>query len=68
MIKTQNDCCECAVPAYPCLGDSCPLRHQKHYNCDSCGDEVESYIGLTEWNCARTARWRDWRLWNEYTC
>lgn len=39
MIRTENDCCDCAVPAYPCLGDDCPLRHQKHYYCDSCGDE-----------------------------
>lgn len=40
MIRIENDFCECAVPAYPCLGDSCPLRHQKHYYCDDCGDEV----------------------------
>ena len=26
---------------------------------------LTSYIGLTEWNCARVVRWRDWRLWNE---
>lgn len=48
MIKIRNDCCGCAVPAYPCLGDSCPLRHQKHYYCDSCGDEVqELYYGIS---------------------
>lgn len=48
MIKTHNDCCGCAVPAYPCLGDSCPLRHQKHYYCDSCGDDVEElYYGVS---------------------
>lgn len=40
-ILISDDCCDCAVPAYPCLGDSCPLRHQKHYYCDSCGDEVD---------------------------
>lgn len=22
-------------------------------------------VRLTEWNCARVACWRDWRLWNE---
>ena len=48
MIRVENDCCGCAVPAYPCLGDSCPLRHQKHYYCDSCGDEVEElYYGIS---------------------
>lgn len=46
MIRTENDCCGCAVPAYPCLGDSCPLRHQKHYYCDSCGDEVDKLYRL----------------------
>lgn len=48
MIRVENDCCDCAVPAYPCLGDSCPLRHQKHYYCDSCGDEVDKlYYGIS---------------------
>lgn len=41
-VIEQNDCCDCAVPAYPCLGYSCPLRHAKHYYCDDCGDEVDT--------------------------
>lgn len=41
MIRIENDCCGCAVPAYPCLGGSCPLRHQKHYYCDNYHDEVD---------------------------
>lgn len=41
MIRVENDCCGCAVPAYPCLGDSCPLRHSRHLYCDKCGDEVD---------------------------
>lgn len=45
-IRYENDCCGCAVPAYPCLGDSCPLRHQKHYYCDNCHDEVDSLYRL----------------------
>lgn len=40
-IRYENDCCGCAVPAYPCLGNSCTLRHQKHYCRDNCHDEVE---------------------------
>ena len=43
MVKTENDCCNCAVPAYPCLGDSCPKRHSKHFYCDECGDETVLY-------------------------
>lgn len=46
MIKYQNDCCGCAVPAYPCLGDSCPLRHSRHLYCDKCGDDVEKLYYL----------------------
>lgn len=42
MVRIENDCGGCAVSAYPCLGDSCPLRHSKHYYCDDCGDEVET--------------------------
>lgn len=48
MIRIDNDCCGCAVPAYPCLGDSCPLRHQKHYYCDSCGDEVDKLYRIDD--------------------
>lgn len=46
MIRVENDCCDCAVPAYPCLGDSCPLRHQKHYYCDNCHEEVDRLYRL----------------------
>ena len=48
MIRIENDCCGCAVPAYPCLGDSCKLRNNPHYYCDQCGEEdtlYESYNG-----------------------
>ena len=40
MIKIQNDCCGCASGAYPCMGDSCPLRKVEHYYCDKCGHEI----------------------------
>ena len=43
MIKYENDCCGCAVPSYPCLGESCSRRHAPHYYCDNCGDETELY-------------------------
>ena len=42
MSKTYEDeCCDCAVPGYPCLGSSCPNRHVPHYFCDACEDEFE---------------------------
>jgi hypothetical protein len=41
MIRVSNDCCSCSSPGYPCIGVSCELRHNPHYFCDDCGDEVE---------------------------
>lgn len=42
MIKYENECCDCAVPAYPCVGDSCPYINVPHYYCDECGVEGDS--------------------------
>ena len=41
MRKLENECCGCAVPAYPCLGEGCPRRYVPHYYCDKCGGEFE---------------------------
>lgn len=43
MIKYEDECCGCSVPAYPCLGSSCPNRNVPHYYCDNCGEEVDEY-------------------------
>ena len=43
MRKYENECCDCAVPSYPCMGDSCPLRKVPHYYCDKCGEEDVLY-------------------------
>jgi hypothetical protein len=43
MVKYENECCSCAVPAYPCLGSDCPNRNVPHYYCDECGDETQLY-------------------------
>lgn len=40
MKRIENDCCDCAVPGYPCRGDLCPLRHAVHIYCDECGMEI----------------------------
>jgi hypothetical protein len=41
VVKYVDECCDCAVPAYPCLGSSCPNRNVKHLYCDGCKNEVE---------------------------
>lgn len=41
MVRLENDCCDCAVPAYPCMGNDCQLRHNPHYYCDKCGSETK---------------------------
>ena len=40
MTFYENQCCDCASPGYPCLGDRCGLRHVKVYICDHCKQEV----------------------------
>lgn len=41
MVRIENQCCDCAVPGYPCMGSSCPRRHVRIYECDDCGVELE---------------------------
>ena len=49
MKKIENDCRDCATPAYPCQGKFCPLRHVLHYYCDECEDEIDpSEVYLVE--------------------
>lgn len=40
MIEYKDECCGCAAPGYPCLGNSCSNRHVPHYYCDICGKEI----------------------------
>lgn len=42
MIKYENECCGCAVPAYPCMGSDCPNRNVPHFYCDECKNDVET--------------------------
>lgn len=35
----EDECCGCAVPSYPCMGDACPNRHVPYWKCDECGEE-----------------------------
>lgn len=43
MRKIENDCCDCAVPGYPCRGEHCSRRRVPHFYCDSCGEEALLY-------------------------
>jgi hypothetical protein len=53
MVTYENQCCGCAVPAYPCRGDSCDLRHVRVLTCDKCGAEVDKlYIYGSQELCA----------------
>lgn len=40
MIKYENHCCGCAVPAYPCIGNSCPNINVPAYYCDICNNDT----------------------------
>jgi hypothetical protein len=42
MRKIENHCCDCAVPAYPCIGHLCDLVNVEVFYCDECGDEIGS--------------------------
>lgn len=44
MVKYENHCCGCAVPAYPCEGASCSLRSVPVHYCDKCGEELTDDI------------------------
>ncbi len=41
MITYEDECCGCAVPAYPCMGSACPNRNVPHLYCDKRDKEVE---------------------------
>lgn len=41
MKRIEDHCCDCATPAYPCRGRSCPNRNVEVYYCDNCGEVIE---------------------------
>lgn len=44
MIIYENHCCDCAVPGYPCIGDSCPFVNVPVYYCDFCDDIYAEFV------------------------
>lgn len=43
MTRYENECCDCVVLAYPCMGNSCPNRNVPHFYCDECDRERKLY-------------------------
>ena len=44
MVKIENQCCDCAVPNYPCRGALCPLTRVEVHYCDHCDTEIDEDI------------------------
>lgn len=40
--RIENQCCDCAVPAYPCRGSLCPNRRVEVHYCDRCDPDCEN--------------------------
>ena len=49
MVVEENHCVDCATPAYPCRGSSCPNRRVEVHYCDKCGYQLER-ININEAN------------------
>ena len=47
MLVIEDRCCDCAAGGYPCLGNSCELRHVKVHYCDrcECGGDIYEFDG-----------------------
>ena len=48
MRYIENQCCGCATPGYPCIGEACSLRQSEVIICDYCGKEIE--INDLDWD------------------
>lgn len=44
MITIENECVGCSSPSYPCIGDSCPNRNIEVVRCNTCKDDLYTYI------------------------
>ena len=57
MIKYENHCCDCAVPAYPCLGNACPNVNVPVYYCDICDNDTYAEYDIDgEHYCEKCAK------------
>ena len=65
MITYEDECCGCATPAYPCMGDACPNRNVPHLYCDRCKEEADTFMSMRVSRCVLTAYWKvliKWKL------
>lgn len=46
MIIYENECCGCAAPGYPCIGEDCSLLRVPHLYCDRCRCEVDELYNV----------------------
>ena len=44
--KIVNECCDCAVPGYPCQGEYCSRRRVTRYFCDRCDPYCENPLSF----------------------
>lgn len=57
MIKYENHCCDCAVPGYPCIGNSCPCVNVSVAYCDECNDDTQAQYDINgEHYCEECAK------------
>lgn len=61
MRKIENHCCDCAVPAYPCLGKHCSLRNVEVIYCDECKEECEEVYGVDDEELCETCFLKKYR-------
>ena len=58
MLRYENHCCGCAVPAYPCVGNSCPNINVPVYYCDCCNNDAHAEYSIEDEDycedCAKT--------------
>ena len=48
MVRIENHCCDCEVPAYQCQGASCPLTRLEVHYCDHCGEELDDIYDVDD--------------------
>lgn len=48
MLRYENHCCDCAVPGYPCIGNSCPYINVPVYYCDFCENDVYAKYSIKD--------------------
>lgn len=44
MIKYEDHCCDCAVPAYPCRAPYCDNLKVPVFYCDECEEEINDDV------------------------